>query len=184
MTPFSLSILLWKVCLSNTRHSGPHGTGFLLVPVTGTLTQDSILDGALGIVQVDEELPIQVLDVALAVRLPVTAPDTLQPAGQGRGCRQPHFLGHIIQTFDELCREGSVGCGPRCLRRALPPGRPHPAPRAHGQVPGWLREPAWGGGWALWTRLRGGWALPALSEPGPNSSAPVPSPAQWPRLSP
>lgn len=81
------------------------------MPVTGTLTQHGVLDGALGIVQVHEELLVQVLDVALVVSLPVPTPDAPQPAGQGGGRRQPHLMGHVVQTLEELCGRAARGVG-------------------------------------------------------------------------
>lgn len=63
------------------------------------LTENCVLDGALRVVEVHEQLPVQVLNVALVIALAGLVPDTLQPGDQGGGGRQPHLIGNVIQAF-------------------------------------------------------------------------------------
>lgn len=72
------------------------------------LTQDGVLHGALGVIQVQQELPVQELDVALVVSL-LVPPDTLQPGGQGGGGCEPHFVGNVIKALQEFWKEGGKG---------------------------------------------------------------------------
>lgn len=70
--------------------------------VDKALTQNRVLDGALRVVEVHEELAVQVPDAALVAALRGLALDALQPGDQSGGGCQPHVVRNVVQAFYEF----------------------------------------------------------------------------------
>lgn len=144
------------------------------------------------------------LDVALAAGLAAVALNAPQPGGQGGGSRQPHIVGNVVQTLQELWKEGPerVVRQPQSspLACTLRPGV-QPPPGQGAAASGRLctqssRARCWGGsrcpGTPQWTQS-GGVTRPAracvLGSLGwsarlPASRRPPPSPAEMLRVGP
>lgn len=76
---------------SGPRVASPHGDK--------ALTENRVLDGALRVIEVHEELAVQVLDAAFIAALRGLPLDALQPGDQGRGGCQPHVVGTVVQPL-------------------------------------------------------------------------------------